>query len=261
MKRFIPSVFLLLACRGLVAAQTSPAMPLDGLFDGRGRVELESFLPAMKEKAQAPAPKVVLQAYLPVLAEVSVASGQDPRKALDGRLAELEKRHGFSPDRDFAPRPAKEFRIMPYPPVTPKGGHSFVVRGWLAEDKVDAFRKDPAVLGMWLDAPAKPKDGFTSEWLWAYAQRYWTSVLAVPGVQGLSVGVDCPIEEDHNHVLPHKPALVIVLDGKLPEPLVRESLLKSVPGLSEVPFRFASAPEQAPRENKKSRVTPAVSRR
>jgi len=74
-------------------------------------------------------------------------------------------------------------------------------------------------------------------------------ILAVPGVAGVDVGIDCPVTEPHVHIRPHTPAVVIRLDGRVPDRLVYENLMKEVPEMGRVIYRL----------DKRQLVTPAIS--
>ena len=71
-----------------------------------------------------------------------------------------------------------------------------------------------------------------------FQRQYGSRLLQVPGVLGVTVGVDCAVKFPHVHFRGHMPALVIKLNGKVPAAQVRADALVRVPELSRVKFRM-----------------------
>jgi hypothetical protein len=183
-------------------------------------------------------------AMTPVMVEVYVPTGRDMKSSLDGLLRRLQARYGFHGDSGFAAQALPER----WTPAAADAGwvsiqsvlsHSLqLVRGWLPADRLADMRRDPSVRSLAADVPSGPFGPHGPVELKAFLEEHGAAILAVSGVGGVVVGVDCPVKEPHVHIRPHAPCLVITLAAGASEARVRDEVLRRVPALRLAPHRF-----------------------
>ncbi|MBI4424128.1 MAG: hypothetical protein HY554_10400 [Elusimicrobia bacterium] len=234
----------------LLSATTALAQSaLDSAFDGRGATGLEmlrpeSVLPVIRETREtAPQPDpsllpvLALQAQepaVPVAIEILVpAASRQPEAVLQG-LGRLASDYRFAPDADFAPVRLPQFQVMPFPPL-PQTRNAYLIRGQVPADRLEELRRDPSVRGFWHAQPSGEK-GIEELFL-----RHHRALANIPGVRNVYSGFDCGSKDEHYHVLPHRPALVIELDGAVAPAAVRQAVFQELPELALEPVAFLAA--------------------
>lgn len=120
------------------------AAGLAGLFDGTqttgvGVFAAEDQAPA-EVKAQ-PLTRVLVGVYVPVLTEGA-------EKTLENRVGELVRKYGFVWDSGYKPVVMNDSRERK--PIW-QGSFTYLVRGWINEERMGEMMEDPLVKGVWPD--------------------------------------------------------------------------------------------------------------
>ncbi len=236
-------IFNLSLILGLFASNVAAAMNIDigraillnDLFEGRttGRVEMLSFSPDFVVPTVETSSDI-----LRVMAEIAVTdavstAGQHLR--LFRILHTLRQKHGFVPDATFTILRQKEkpFSILPYPPAPKKP--VFIVRGFIRNGALQGLQADSAVLKAWLDTKKIPAPK-SKESLLKFIQKHGEKILTVASVATVELGLDCGLKDNHYHIVPHKPAVIITLDGSVARDRVLAALSAAVSQLMGISY-------------------------
>lgn len=223
------------------------ARGLDNLYNGKpGAIEL--FLPNIVEppfvkEPSRRTPDMVLpvdtQIADPLTAvtiEVNVPAVSDEESVLRHRLGVLESKYGFVWDQT-PPRRVGRYTIQPYPNRSASGKGSYRVRGLMRSSQINEIAREPMVLRV-----SPERQTFDAETIEAFISEHREHVLGLRGVVGIERGFDCGIRSgEHRHILPHKPAVVILIDASAADDLMAGYLMSEVPQLRAIPFLFEKA--------------------
>lgn len=208
---------------------------LNGVFDAvKGGAGVTHFVPEAADQ-----PEIVPVAAKMVMADIKVPLVPNSRAFLEIQLNKLEKVYGFKLDETFQPQlhnGDNDARSI-------LGETTYLVRGVITSDKLDAFTKDSVVKAVYADMPVQhfAQGVGDGKALQGFVDAHEFDFLKIKGVKGVVVGVDCPIKGPHQHVMPHHPAIVIYFIGD--DAAVRAAVVKALPQLSELPFRLAPQSE------------------
>lgn len=211
--------WLLPLALALSAAPLKAQTLADAVFDGGlgRRASWEEFLPVTFRKAPAKA------------APAQSPTGQFRRVMLtlkwNSKALPALEALGFVADRSFAPSPCDAGQLA---------------TGFVPAARLSAVSAHAAVLKLLPGAEAVSEDPRLVPVLEALAASR-AAVLAVPGVSGLVLGLDCGQVEEHLHIKPHQPAATVLLAPGADAAKVRAAVLAAAPGLSSVPLVLVPA--------------------
>ena len=157
----------------------------------------------------------------------------------------LRQRYGFVRDQTYEPQAVVEedqFTIIPYP-AEPRA-MVYQVKGFLRESRLSEFSQDKMVKDVANEDAPEPAIG--TELYVGFLQQFGAVIAGVPGVAAVAVGSDCPLKGRHQHIMPHKAALVIALDGSAPQEEVERRLLAALPQLKGLTRRYETSAPAAP---------------
>lgn len=236
------TLFALLTLRA--AFVQAAALPLTNLYMG----------PAVLEAPSVPAVKGA--AVLRVTAAVKIFPLCDLDRLpnhMEHSFELLRQRYGFVRDQSFEPQALadkEQFTILPYP-AEPRA-MVYQVKGFLPESRLPEFSQDRMVKNVVNDDRPEPAIG--AEFYVRFLQQFGSVIAAVPGVAAVAVGADCGLKSEHQHVMPHKAALVITLDGSAPLEDVERRLLAAVPPLKGLAHRYEAPASPAAPADKRFRT-------
>lgn len=252
MKIIAPLSALLIAlqARAVSVAPGQEAL-LKDLFDGGAKVSLgqaldftpgfvvpETVLPKREESQNAPG-------TLLITAEVAVPASTDverSRRALENSIEHLRRAYGFIRDLSFEPKPAVDdeprFTIQPFP--APPRSEVFRVRGFIRSARYQDLVDDKAVR----NTAAQAAPGAPDELL-AFLDAHAAALVSIRGVETVGIGLDCGVKGEHQHVLPHRPVVLISLAAGSHSGALERHLLHRVPELSTIPYRLEVRAEAA----------------
>ncbi|MBI5622385.1 MAG: hypothetical protein HY924_01265 [Elusimicrobia bacterium] len=240
MPTFLLSVLLAFACPA--AAGPFPAS-LDGLFDGKAKVEVD-LIPRFQPKSLVQPHPGTAPAFVAVKVELSVLPVSDfdrQAQVVDAGLKVLLREHGFIRDMSSEPELLDSPGQIPQDP----GPRPFVyeVRGFMPAGSFPASSRAGLKAARDDKRPAPSEDESA---LLSVLIANLNRMLAVPGVAAAGLGWDCLAKGEHLHVLPHHPAIVVETARHAVPASVRSALLGALPELRDAPLFVGVRPRPYP---------------